>query len=151
MITFLEWIEKRHPEFDEGLLSNIRGSAKKVIGASNKMIGGLGVFSRLYAPLVAGAMAVGGGANQAQAPQAATQNYPVYPLTKVPPLDDLGSQVGHPDSQGWYDAADWIPAQDEERAAAQRAATKGGQEDRVTGFVDPLWRPKPIGKKRKRR
>lgn len=161
MITFSEWLEKKHPDFNEGFLNNMTSRARKIVGASNAAIGGLGIFSRLYTPLV-GAMPIQPPqmpapetrpaiVAQADAPPVADKpKYPYYPLTGVKVFDDLGSQVGEPDSQGWYDAADMIPgAQDDEVADRVRTAKAGARRQDVTGFADPNWRPKPIKKMRR--
>lgn len=141
MQSFSEWLQKTDPEFCEGLFDRLYKPAKKVVGASNTAIGIGGVVGRMYAPLVAGAMAVSGSPNVA----------PTYPLTNTP-VDQIGSIIGHPDSQGWYDAADWIPtAQHDDLEQARKMAKRGSQQQYATGFADPNWRPKPISKKKSRR
>jgi hypothetical protein len=122
MHTFKEWIDKNHPEFmteGEGVLQKLHPSTWT--GAANAAISAMGVLGRLYTPFLGTSAYVDQTPPQPnQAPAAIMKQLDPkeyspgrrnkdFPLTGVAPIDVLGSAVGEPMSQAWWDAADWIP------------------------------------------
>jgi hypothetical protein len=138
MQKFSEWLQEKHPDFTEGLLQRIHSAATKTVKASSLGIGGLGVVGRAYAPFLASAIA-------ASPLPASDTGFPIVPLTGRRNIDNIGSVIGHPDSQGWYDAGDFIPSdQQDSRSSLIKSAKLSNRTAVAAGFPDPNWRPQPV-------
>lgn len=124
METFTEWLKNSHPEFSEGLLQKIHPMAGNIIGASNAAMGFLGMLGRLYTPFIGTPVPLPKNndppAMVSQLVPNKTSNKKIIPVTGKNAIDYVGSTIGDPLNQMWWDAGDWIPGHELDNRRRQR-------------------------------